>query len=56
MDYLELTQVSHKPSCLALGRFDGLHRGHKAVIDLLTGTASSRGLRSCLLYTSGITA
>lgn len=49
MDYLELTQVSHTPSCLALGRFDGLHRGHKAVIDLLTGTASSRGLRSVLL-------
>jgi riboflavin kinase/FMN adenylyltransferase len=49
MDYLELTQVSQAPSCLALGRFDGLHRGHQAVIDFLTGKASSRGLRSTLL-------
>jgi FAD synthase len=49
MDYLELTQVSQAPSCFALGRFDGLHRGHQAVIDFLTGKASSRGLRSMLL-------
>lgn len=49
MDYVEQAQVSKAPSCLALGRFDGLHRGHQAVIDLLTRTASSRGLRSVLL-------
>jgi riboflavin kinase/FMN adenylyltransferase len=34
---------SGRPVCLALGTFDGLHRGHRAVIDAVKAAASAQG-------------
>ncbi len=38
---LEAYRVAARPVCLALGTFDGLHRGHRAVV----GAASTAGAR-----------
>ena len=48
---------------LTIGNFDGLHRGHQAMLSLLRGEAQQRGLPSCVLtfephprdYFAGIT-
>jgi riboflavin kinase/FMN adenylyltransferase len=38
------------PACaLTLGNFDGVHRGHQAMLALLTNEARHRGLPSCVL-------
>jgi riboflavin kinase/FMN adenylyltransferase len=38
------------PSCaLTIGNFDGVHRGHQAMLALLTNEARHRGLPSCVL-------
>jgi riboflavin kinase / FMN adenylyltransferase len=38
------------PACaLTIGNFDGVHRGHQAMIALLKNEASHRGLPSCVL-------
>ena len=34
---------------LTIGNFDGVHRGHQAMLALLTGEARHRGLHSCVL-------
>jgi riboflavin kinase / FMN adenylyltransferase len=34
---------------LTIGNFDGVHRGHQAMLALLTSEARHRGLRSCVL-------
>lgn len=34
---------------LTIGNFDGVHRGHQAMLALLTNEARHRGLRSCVL-------
>jgi riboflavin kinase/FMN adenylyltransferase len=36
-------------TCIALGNFDGMHRGHRAVLDTLVRVAAERGLTSVLL-------
>ncbi len=37
-------------SCaLTIGNFDGVHRGHQAMLALLRGEAAQRGVRSCVL-------
>ena len=52
------------PACaLTIGNFDGLHRGHQAMLSLLKGEAQQRGVPSCVLtfephprdYFAGIT-
>ena len=38
------------PACaLTIGNFDGVHRGHQAMLSLLRGEARQRGLPSCVL-------
>jgi riboflavin kinase / FMN adenylyltransferase len=38
------------PACaLTIGNFDGVHRGHQAMIALLRSEAAHRGVRSCVL-------
>ena len=34
---------------LTIGNFDGVHRGHQAVIETLTARARARGLATCVL-------
>ena len=37
-------------SCaLTIGNFDGVHRGHQAMLSLLRGEAAQRGVQSCVL-------
>ncbi|MFN0315061.1 MAG: bifunctional riboflavin kinase/FAD synthetase [Burkholderiales bacterium] len=36
-------------SALTIGNFDGVHRGHQAVVSLLMAQARARGLRSCVV-------
>ncbi len=40
---LEAYQAPARPVCLALGTFDGLHRGHRAVVDAVTASAARWG-------------
>ncbi len=40
---LEAYRAPFRPVCLALGTFDGLHRGHRAVVDVATASAARRG-------------
>ncbi len=38
------------PGCaLTIGNFDGVHRGHQAMLALLRAEAAQRGIRSCVL-------
>ena len=38
------------PACaLTIGNFDGVHRGHQAMLALLRNEAQHRGLPSCVL-------
>ncbi|MFX8149146.1 bifunctional riboflavin kinase/FMN adenylyltransferase, partial [Acinetobacter baumannii] len=38
------------PACaLTIGNFDGVHRGHQAMLALLQSEARHRGLTSCVL-------
>jgi riboflavin kinase/FMN adenylyltransferase len=38
------------PACaLTIGNFDGVHRGHQAMLSLLKGEAQQRGVPSCVL-------
>ena len=38
------------PSCaLTIGNFDGVHRGHEAMLALLNAQAAERGVASCVL-------
>ena len=40
------------PACaLTIGNFDGVHRGHQAMLALLRSEAQHRGLPSCLDWT-----
>ena len=34
---------------LTIGNFDGVHRGHQAMLALLNNEARHRGLRSCVM-------
>ncbi len=40
---LEAFPTPVRPVCVALGTFDGLHRGHRAIIDAVRAAASARG-------------
>ena len=43
------TAESRTPCALAIGNFDGVHRGHQAVIGELKARAQARGLVTCVL-------
>lgn len=41
------------PSCaLTIGNFDGVHRGHQAMLALLHNEARQRGVPSCVMTLS----
>ena len=41
--------AADKGCALTIGNFDGVHRGHQAMLALLTNEARHRGLRSCVM-------
>ncbi|MBW4079300.1 MAG: bifunctional riboflavin kinase/FAD synthetase [Acidobacteria bacterium] len=45
----EGTQASSEPSAVAIGVFDGLHRGHQKVLERLTRVASRHRVRSTVV-------
>lgn len=45
----DMSQVKPRPSCLTIGYFDGVHRGHRYLIDQASGSARRQGLRAVLL-------
>jgi riboflavin kinase / FMN adenylyltransferase len=48
--FQSLKAISPYPKCaLTIGNFDGVHRGHQAMLALLTSEAKQRGLPSCAL-------
>lgn len=45
-----LTEVDHRqPTLLAIGSFDGVHRGHQALLAQLIASARAKGLRAAAL-------
>lgn len=40
---------SRRPTALTIGNFDGVHRGHQAMVGLVIEAARSRGLDACVL-------
>jgi len=45
----DLSQVDPEPSCLTIGYFDGVHRGHRYLIGNASTSARRQGLRAVLL-------
>jgi riboflavin kinase/FMN adenylyltransferase len=45
----DLSQVQTHPSCLTIGFFDGVHRGHQFLINQASMSARRKGLRAVLL-------
>jgi riboflavin kinase/FMN adenylyltransferase len=45
----DLSQVNPEPSCLTIGYFDGVHRGHRHLIGQASAAARRQGLRAVLL-------
>ncbi len=45
----DLSQVNPEPSCLTIGYFDGVHRGHHHLIGQASASARRQGLRAVLL-------
>ncbi|WP_294210846.1 bifunctional riboflavin kinase/FAD synthetase [uncultured Chryseobacterium sp.] len=41
--------ISHRPLALSLGMFDGVHIGHKSIIDELTKTGQEKDLETAIL-------
>ena len=48
--YRGLHHAGMEPACaLTIGNFDGVHRGHQAMLALLRGEAAQRGVGSCVM-------
>jgi riboflavin kinase/FMN adenylyltransferase len=48
--FARLPPPRHRPACaLTIGNFDGVHRGHQAMLALLNSEARHRGVPSCVL-------
>jgi riboflavin kinase/FMN adenylyltransferase len=45
----DLSQAKPEPSVLTIGSFDGVHRGHRYLIDRVCASARRQGLRTVLL-------
>jgi riboflavin kinase/FMN adenylyltransferase len=45
----DLSQVNPQPSCLTIGHFDGVHRGHRYLIGQASASARRQGLRAVLV-------
>ncbi len=48
MNILNLGEAAHKPTAVALGIFDGMHRGHMEVIGLAKRLAEEKGLSAAV--------
>jgi len=46
---LDDPRLSPRPAAVAVGNFDGLHLGHRKILDRLCAAARARGLRSLVL-------
>ena len=46
---LDDPRLSPSPAAVAVGNFDGLHRGHRKILERLCAVARERGLRSLVL-------
>jgi len=46
---LDDLRLSPRPAAVAVGNFDGLHRGHRKILSVLCALAGQRGLRSLVL-------
>jgi riboflavin kinase/FMN adenylyltransferase len=44
-----LPASNRTPCALTIGNFDGVHRGHQALLQKLTGNAKDLGLQSCVM-------
>jgi riboflavin kinase / FMN adenylyltransferase len=47
--YRHYQRTSSTPCALTIGNFDGVHRGHQAMLALLRNEAAHRGVPSCVL-------
>ncbi len=55
--YRQIDQIPKAPRGIALGVFDGVHRGHRHLIAMLKEASQQRGLRPCVFsfsYETGI--
>jgi len=43
------TPLAHHGCALTIGNFDGVHRGHQAMLALLNSEARHRGVPSCVM-------
>lgn len=43
------SRAGHAPVALTIGNFDGVHTGHRVILDRLAREARSRGLQSCVM-------
>lgn len=46
---IEEIPATKKPVILTIGMFDGVHRGHQAVLHKVTETAKAKGTKSCVI-------
>ncbi|MDR0840866.1 MAG: riboflavin biosynthesis protein RibF [Christensenellaceae bacterium] len=53
MKHITDDDFAMRDTCVALGSFDGLHKGHRAVLDSLLATAKAKGLAPVLLSFDG---
>jgi len=44
-----ISERSQSPTALTIGNFDGVHRGHQAMLERLKESARALGLKSCVL-------
>lgn len=47
--FRHFSQANDHPLALSIGNFDGMHRGHQALLRLLIETARKRGLKSAVM-------
>jgi riboflavin kinase / FMN adenylyltransferase len=47
--YISQIQAPNNNSAVAIGNFDGMHLGHKYIINNLIDVAKAKGLRSCVI-------
>ena len=56
MEYIHGTSdfVLDRNSAVTLGKFDGIHMGHKKLISIVLDEARKKGLKSCVFTFDGL--